>query len=65
MENPATKEYQSLLIESLRDPHEAAEYLNAVMEEGDPDLLVLALKNVAEAQGGLEQLARKIHFIAA
>ncbi|GJL58056.1 MAG: hypothetical protein NPIRA03_09130 [Nitrospirales bacterium] len=53
------KAYQPDLIESLRDAGEAGEYLNAALEEGDPELFLLALRNVAEAQGGVAQLAEK------
>jgi probable addiction module antidote protein len=51
--------YQPDLIESLRDAGEAKEYLNATLEEDDPELFLLALRNVAEAQGGVGQLAEK------
>ena len=51
--------YQQDLIESLRDAREAEEYLNAALGEDDPELFLLALKNVAEAQGGVAQLAEK------
>ncbi|HEV8621068.1 MAG TPA: addiction module antidote protein [Nitrospiraceae bacterium] len=54
-----TKSYQAELIESLRYSREAAEYLNAALEEDDPELFLLALRNVAEAQGGMAQLAEK------
>ncbi len=54
-----SKAYQPDLIESLRDTGEAEEYLNAALEEGDPELFLLALRNVAEAQGGVAQLAEK------
>jgi len=54
-----TKAYQPDLIESLRDAHEAEEYLNAALEEDDPELFLLALRNVAEAQGGVARLAEK------
>jgi probable addiction module antidote protein len=54
-----SKAYQPDLIENLRDPREAEEYLNAALEEGDPELFLLALRNVAEAQGGVAQLAEK------
>lgn len=53
------KAYQEYLIESLRDQREAEEYLNAALEEEDPELFLLALRNVAEAQGGVAQLAEK------
>lgn len=46
---PTTKSYHSYLIESLKNPTEAAAYLNAALEEGDTELLLLAIKNVAEA----------------
>ena len=54
-----SKAYQPDLIESLRDAGEAEEYLNAALEEDDPELFLLALRNVAEAQGGVAQLAKK------
>lgn len=54
-----SKTYQLSLIESLRDAHESEEYLNAALEEDDPELFLLALRNVAEAQGGVAQLAEK------
>lgn len=54
-----SRAYQADLIESLRDSVEAEEYLNAALEEDDPELFLLALRNVAEAQGGVAQLADK------
>jgi probable addiction module antidote protein len=54
--------YQPDLIESLRDAGEAKEYLNAALEEDDPELFLLALRNVAEAQGGMGQLAEKANL---
>jgi probable addiction module antidote protein len=54
-----SKAYQAELIESLRDPREAEAYLNAALEEDDPELFLVALRNVAEAQGGVAQLADK------
>lgn len=54
-----SKSYHEDLIESLQNPREAEAYLNAALEEGDPELFLLALRNVAEAQGGVAQLAEK------
>lgn len=54
-----SKAYQPDLIESLRNASEAEEYLNAALEEDDPELFLVALRNVAEAQGGVAQLAEK------
>lgn len=53
------KPYQPELIESLRNPREAEEYLNVALEEDDPELFLLALRNVTEAQGGVARLAEK------
>jgi len=47
----ASKSYKEVLLASLKDPEEAAEYLNAALEEGDEEALWLALRNVAEANG--------------
>jgi len=51
--------YQEDLINALKNPREASAYLNAAMEEGDRAVFLLALRNVAEAQGGMAALARK------
>jgi probable addiction module antidote protein len=62
------RDYHEELIEYLKDHDEAVAYLNAAWEEslkGDDEsqqLFLLALRNVAEAQGGLGKLARKVHI---
>ena len=45
----------------LKTPEDAAAYLNAAIEEmgNDPRLLMKAFRNVAEARGGVSELARK------
>lgn len=48
---PKSKSYQEELIQYLKDPQKAVAYLNAALEEGEPDLFLFALKNVAEAHG--------------
>lgn len=53
------KSYQEDLIEALKDPREAAEYLNAAIEDGDKEVFLLAMRNVAEAHGGMSAVARK------
>lgn len=45
------KNYHDSLMKALKDPSEAAEYINAAIEEDDLDTLLLALRDVAEAQG--------------
>lgn len=60
-----SKNYDDMLIESLKNPKEAIAYLNAALEEcmdGSQEsqmLLLIALKNVAKAQGGMSELAQK------
>ncbi len=44
------RDYRADLLEALKDPREAAEYINAAMEENDPKTLAIALQDVAEAQ---------------
>jgi len=51
--------YQEDLIEALKDPYEAAEYLNAAIEDGDKQVFLLAMRNVAEANGGMSAIAKK------
>lgn len=55
--------YQIELISSLRaDPSLAAEYLNAALEDGNPDIFLLALRNVAKAYGGITRLSEACHL---
>ncbi len=61
-----SKSYRSSLIKALEDPKEAAAYFDAILEECKTcdeeeaqKLILLALKNIAEAQGGLSILAKK------
>lgn len=44
--------------EHLEDEQAIAEYLTAIIEEGDPSLLVAALGDVARAKGGMAEIAR-------
>lgn len=46
-------DYHDYLIESLKEPSEAAGYLNAALEDGDIDGFLEALRNVVEAHGGM------------
>ncbi|MES2998474.1 MAG: transcriptional regulator [Pseudomonadota bacterium] len=54
-------DYQEYLINSLKNPQEASNYLNAALEGGDIKVFLLALSNVAKAQGGVSKLATKAH----
>ncbi|MBI4747900.1 MAG: transcriptional regulator [Acidobacteria bacterium] len=53
MSNPQflTGNYKEMLLEGLRNPDEAEQYINAALEEGDDTVLLLALRDVAEAYG--------------
>jgi len=61
-----TSSYENWLISSLKDPKEAAIFLETALEEfqkdGDLKALLLSLRHVVEAQGGIGQLARKTHL---
>ena len=45
----------------LKTPQDIAAYLNAAIEEfdGDPRFLMKAFRNVAAAQGGVSEIARR------
>jgi DNA-binding phage protein len=51
---PTSKSYQDYLIDSLKDPQEAAAYLDAVLEDCTHDELLLALRNVVQARQAAE-----------
>lgn len=63
-----SKKYKEWLLQKLKDHDEAVAYLNEALEEslkGDEEsknLFLIALRNVAEAQGGLSKLAKKTHL---
>ncbi len=59
-----TRDYQEALLEALKDPEEAKVYLEVALEEyeEDKEAFLLALRNVAEAQGGLSALARRTNL---
>src|SRR5690554_6698202 len=49
--------------EHLRDPEVAAEYLSEALEEGDAAIILMALRNIAEAQeDGISGLAQRSHL---
>lgn len=47
-----SKSYTKELTRELKDPREAAEYLSAALEDGNMEVFLLALKDVAGALGG-------------
>jgi probable addiction module antidote protein len=59
------RDHDRATIESFQtDPHFAAEYLNAVLADGDQDELMVALRYMAEAFGGVPQLAARARLNA-
>jgi probable addiction module antidote protein len=44
-----TRSYRSSLLEDLQNPKEAAQYLNAALEDSD-EMFLMALRDVAEAR---------------
>jgi len=55
---PKSISYEKYLIKSLKDPEEAEAYLNAALDNGEPQMFLLALRHVAEARGGMSKIAR-------
>jgi len=49
--NKLTKNYKDDLIKDLRNPKEAAEYLNAALQDGNQEIFLMALRDVAAARG--------------
>lgn len=54
----AGRDYQADLIEDLKEPGEAAAYLDAALDEGNKEAFLLALRNVLDAHG-MSEVARK------
>jgi probable addiction module antidote protein len=61
----ASRSHEVATIDGFRrDPEFAVEYLNAVLAEGDQDELMLALRRVSKAFGGVSKLARNAELNA-
>ena len=54
-------DYEEDLHEWLKSPENAASYLNAVLGEGDKSAMLLALREVAQAHGGMATIAERAH----
>jgi DNA-binding phage protein len=52
-----TVSYRDSLPKALGNPADAAHYLNASLEDEDPRIFLMALRHVAEANGGIGPLA--------
>jgi probable addiction module antidote protein len=60
MKGRASISHDAAVVRDLRkDPEFAAEYLKAALEEADdPQVLLIALRHIAEARGGLAKVAK-------
>jgi probable addiction module antidote protein len=55
------RSYKEHLDKRLKDPEEAAAYLTAALEDEDPGIFLVALRDVARAHGGMSQIAKEAH----
>ncbi len=60
--NSRTVSYRKSLFESLKNPEDAANYLNACLEDENPRVFLLALRDVADARGGIKSVSRTAHL---
>ena len=55
-----SRSHEEATVESFRkDPAFAAEYLNSILEDGDQEELMLALRRMSKAFGGVPKLAEE------
>ncbi len=58
LKSATSRSHEAATVESLRkDPAFAAEYLNSILEDGDQEELMLALRRMSEAFGGVRKIA--------
>lgn len=59
---PTSDSYQDYLVESLKDPEEAAAYIEAILEaeNPEPELLSSALKDVIDARLRMNNLSEQV-----
>ena len=60
MKDRTSVSHDDVMVKKLRErPQFAVEYLNAAMEEtDDPEVLLVALRHVARARGGVAKVAK-------
>ena len=56
---PGSAPYDDLLMDMLKDRERALAYLNAALEEQDPRVFLIALRNVTQAPGGIAEVAAR------
>jgi probable addiction module antidote protein len=53
-------DYYEVLLKDLQDPKEAKAYLNVALQDEDPRMFLIALRNVLQATGkGMTDLAKE------
>jgi len=57
-----SRPFSETLNEALKDPEQAALYLETCLEEGDMELFTTALKDVANAYGGMSYISEVTHL---
>ena len=56
---PRSSSYDDLLMDMLKDQDRALAYLNAALDDQDPRVFLIALRNVTQAQGGIAAVAAR------
>src|SRR5579863_7335198 len=56
---PRSALYDDLLMDILKDEERALAYQNAALDEQDPRVFLIALRNVTQAQGGIAKVAAR------
>ena len=59
MDNPHRTHEEATIAMFQADPALAAEYLNDILETGDEVDLMLALRSLSQAFGGIQEVARR------
>lgn len=58
--------YEQKLMQLLQDKQQAAAYLQVALEDyqqdGELEIFLMAVRHVAEAQGGIGELAKRTHL---
>jgi probable addiction module antidote protein len=57
--HPASVSYRECLLKALADPTEALHYLNAALDQGIPEMFLVAVRNVVDAHGGMSKAAAR------
>jgi probable addiction module antidote protein len=56
---PRSRSYKQDLLQALQDPAEAEAYLSAALEDDDPQVFLMAIRDVVEATIGMAKLAEQ------